>query len=187
MAPRNPERTIRAYLTFLEDPARAVDPDAVEAAEEAVRTAVDPIEKVVALSDLARARQPDEATLRAGFVAHAATWCQRRRVTAAALVQFGVPADVLADAGLTNGRPPDGPTTVAMWPGATAQLPRGKDFRASEYAVLAGIPVERARKQLARFVDAGLVVIVGSDPTWKSRGAKPILYRAAGDGGESGI
>lgn len=190
MAPTNHERAIKAYLLYLEDPEQVIDRHQVAAAERAVAAATNPVEKVLALSQLERARKPDVDMLRAGFVAHAATWAQRHGATARAFAEAGVPADVLKDAGLDlNATPPPAVPSRRTVSNETLlrTVPRGKDFRVSEYAALGNVTMSRARDQLAQLVRADRVRVVGPDPTWPGPGQPPLLYRATNVGGEGGI
>jgi hypothetical protein len=99
-----PEEAVRAYLRFLEDPTSVVDAAAVKQAQSAVDSATDPIARLKALSALERAQATDETVYRDDFVRYARSWAQEEGIPGSAFRELGVPADVLAEAGL-DGQP----------------------------------------------------------------------------------
>jgi hypothetical protein len=195
---KDKDAAVRAYLAYLNDPGSALNQEAITAAENAVAAATDVVEKVLALTRLEQVVEVDEETLRAGFVANAEAWCKRTGASGSALATFGVPREVLAEARLltptaaSNGtrdparaRPVALPMRVDNLDEVIHHVPVGKDFRATEFAVLVGRNITTARSYLNRLRAQGFVEEVGPDPNWASRGAPPVLYRRVG--GESGI
>jgi hypothetical protein len=98
--PINPESAVRIYLTFLSDPSKLVDAAEVKKLQRAVDAAKDPIDKLRAIAAVERAKSSDPTVYRDGFIANARQWADAEGVPATAFRSMGVPADVLADAGL---------------------------------------------------------------------------------------
>jgi DNA-binding transcriptional ArsR family regulator len=99
----NPELAVRNYLTFLSDPSQLVDAALVQDLQNNVDAARDPIDKLRAIAAVERAKAADPDAFRAEFIANAKQCAQTEGVPAAAFRTMGVPADVLAAAGLDAG------------------------------------------------------------------------------------
>ena len=100
----NPESAVRLYLTFLSDPSKLVDAAEVKKLQKAVDAAKDPVDKLRAIAAVERANSSDPTVYRDGFIANAKQWADAEGVPAAAFRSMGVPADVLAAAGLDAGQ-----------------------------------------------------------------------------------
>jgi hypothetical protein len=98
------EAAVRSYLQYLDDPSKLLDAAAVKKAQSAVEKANDPLDRLRALGALGRAQATDETAYRADFVRFARSWAEEEGVPASAFRELGVPADVLAEAGL-DGQP----------------------------------------------------------------------------------
>jgi len=99
-----PESAVRLYLEYLADPTSVVDAAAVKKAQGAVEKATDPIARLKAFGALERAQATDETVYKNDFVRFARSWATEEGVPASAFRELGVPADVLAEAGL-DGQP----------------------------------------------------------------------------------
>jgi len=99
----NPESAVRLYLTFLSDPSKLVDAAEVKKLQKAVDAAKDPVDKLLAIAAVERAKSSDPTVYRDGFIAKAKHWADAEGVPAAAFRSMGVPGDVLAAAGLDGG------------------------------------------------------------------------------------
>jgi len=98
------ESAVRAYLQYLADPTSVVDAAAVKNAQDAVAKAKDSIQRLKALGALERAQATDVTVYRNDFVRYARAWATEEGIPASAFRELGVPADVLAEAGL-DGQP----------------------------------------------------------------------------------
>jgi hypothetical protein len=99
-----PEEAVRAYLTYLEDPSKMVDAAEVKKLQKAVDTAKDPVDKLRAIAAVEKASAADPAMYRDGFIQHAKKWADTEGVPASVFKQLGVEDDVLAAAGLAEGK-----------------------------------------------------------------------------------
>lgn len=174
------EDHVRAYLTFLSDPTALRDQRAVKRAQAEVAKAVDPIEKVRALTRLERAETVDEVALRTAFVNHVGEWVAESGATATALSSAGVPPDALRAAGLM--------------PRPAAPAKRKNRRALNVDAVCAALDIPATAAELARRFDCdrkvmmahigemvadGRVVKVCPDPMYTGKGRKPMLYQQA--------
>jgi hypothetical protein len=98
------ESAVRDYLTFLTDPDSLVAPELIERLEADVAKAKDPVDKLLAIASLDRAKTADPAVYERAFVQHAKAWAAKENVPTAAFAQLGVPDDVLRAAGMLAGR-----------------------------------------------------------------------------------
>lgn len=95
----NPETAVRAYLTYLQDPSSLVDNDEVDRLGKEVAATTDPIDRLIAMAALHRAKTTDPATVIDGFIKHARAWAEAEDVPESAFREMGVPDDVLRAAG----------------------------------------------------------------------------------------
>ena len=93
------EDAVRRYLAWVDDPSSLVDAEAVAAAEAALASATDPIDKLHAAAELERVRVGDPSALRAAFVGHARDYAAQADIPVQAFRALGVGDDVLAEAG----------------------------------------------------------------------------------------
>jgi hypothetical protein len=181
------EEFVLPYLQYLEDPSSLLDETTIARAQTAVDRAKDPIGRIKALTALERAQTVDEGALRAAFVDHAARWCEEADVTPSALATYGVPGDVLVEAGLAQPvSRKRRPATTTPVPGRRAPklgldqvldaAPTG-DFTVHDLAAAIDREVGTARNYLTRLVEAGLLVVVERDGSWTGRGKPPTVYR----------
>ena len=103
-AATSPERAVRNYLTFLSDPSQLIDAAKVKELQKRVDSAKDPVDKLRAIAAVELAKAADPAAFRADFVANAKAWAEAEGVPGSAFRSMGVPADVIAEAGLDDGK-----------------------------------------------------------------------------------
>lgn len=190
------EDAVRTFLVYLADADSLIDEAAVVRAQAQVDRAKDPIEKVRALTRLERAQTVDGDALRADFVEHAAAWIEETggAVTASALHRYGVPEDVLAEAGLAT--PSSTRKTRAGRRAAARPVPAHRrapalsletvafhlpdgEFSVQDLAEAIDREVGTARNYIPRLLTDGTIVEVGPDPTSNGRGKARTLYRRA--------
>lgn len=99
-----PETAVRMYLTYLQDPESLVDNDELASLEKEVAAAHDPIERLIAMAALHRARQADPSAIIDGFTRNARAWAEAEGVPESAFREMGVPDDVLRAARFGKGR-----------------------------------------------------------------------------------
>ncbi len=181
------ESSVRRYLQFLQDPSSARDEAAISAAQAAVDSAKDVIDRIKALAVLERASTADAEEIRSGFVLHAKAWATENGVTAAAFRQMQVPATALMEAGVLDGSPARKGKAKGSAAARSARvgihaiqdaIPAG-DFTLSDLMERAGGSPATVRKAVEALVGTGVVERVGSDPKHQGRGRAPILYRKA--------
>jgi hypothetical protein len=185
------EAIIRRYLDYLEDPSILRDDDAIAAAERAATEAEDKIERLRALSELERLKDPSADDLHAEFVAAAKAWADEQAVTAGAFMALGVPPGVLAEAGFSiPGHESVGRTTRRQAstgtrsPGVSidevrAAVPAEGTFTVRELRERSGASPGTVRKAMAGLLDDGTVVDRGPDASWDGPGRVPTLYERA--------
>jgi hypothetical protein len=184
-----PEAAVRAYLQFIEDPTSVVDAAAVKKAQSAVDKATDPIARLKAIGALERAQATDETVYRTDFVRFARAWATEEGVPASAFRELGVPADVLADAGL-DGQPKGRRRSKAGTaprlrrpPVKTEQLEAGilafsEPFTVRDVADRIGGSPITIKAALDRLVAQEKVVDAGERPGARGRAAK--VWRVTG-------
>jgi hypothetical protein len=101
----SPEIAVRTYLTYLQDPTSLVDNDELARLEKEVAAAQDPIERLIAMAALHRAKSADPSAIINGFTKNARAWAEAEGVPESAFREMGVPDDVLRAAGFGKGRP----------------------------------------------------------------------------------
>jgi hypothetical protein len=189
-----PEHAVRRYLAWVDDPASAVDDDAVARAEAAFAAATDPIDKLHAAAARERARAADVDALRVAFVANARTYADAEGIPVEAFRSLGVPDDVLAEAGFavpsSRGRrgPVAGGTRRARSDAPRApQVPIGhiksvavqgdKQFTLAQLAEAAGggSPAT-VRKAVEELIAEGRAASLGPKPDHSGPGRAPTLY-----------
>ncbi len=173
------EKAIREYLQYLSDPASLRDEAEVTRLNAAATAANDPIERLKLLSAAQRAHDVDGSRFEQAFVANAAAWAAAERVTPEAFRALGVPAEVLAAAGLLRGRPT--PTrrrraTVVTAETVMAAVPDGP-FSVRDLMESSGASLQTVRKAVRTMLGAGDLIDLGLDPDWNGRGRTPTLYR----------
>ena len=109
---------VRDYLEALETnrpkPGRRPSAESLSAKRDAIDAQIDeakPIKRLLLMQERrdveaaieALQVEPDMASVEEGFVAHAANYGQRKGIQYATWREFGVPADMLARAGITRG------------------------------------------------------------------------------------
>ena len=185
------EGAVRSYLQYLDDPSTLIDQSALSKAEAAVAKASDPMARLRALADLEHARQADGDQLRADFVANARVYADEQKIPASAFREMGVPADVLAEAGLGTagagsrrrpGRTAAGAlrTRAARVPleqikGAIGRLP--KRFTLTQLGEKAGGGSPATlRKAVDELIAEGKVTKIGPMEDYSGRGRAPTVY-----------
>ncbi len=192
--PATPESAVRRYLAWVDDPASAVDEDAIARAEEAFSSASDPIDRLHAAAARERARAADVSAISADFVAHARAYAEAEGIPVEAFRSLGVADDVLAEAGFavpsSRGRRgpsagrkaakgPSGPRapqiSVAQIKGVADQMP--KQFTLAQLADKAGggSPVT-VRKAVDELIAEGRAAKLGPDTNHSGPGRAPTIY-----------
>jgi hypothetical protein len=177
------DEAVGRYLRALRDPSSARDEATIQELEQHLATLDDPVERVLARSDLLRATQADASSFEAGFMEHAKAWAEANRVTAEAFTAEGVPADVLRRAGFrVGGRGGSGRqrsdrrrTRVGVETIREA-LPKGK-FTLRQVQEATGASPATVRKVVMEQVAAGKVKELGPDEKHSGPGRAPTLYR----------
>jgi hypothetical protein len=194
MAQRDPaEAAVRTYLLFLEDPAKVIDAKAVDKLQLALANAVDPLDKLKAVTALERGKHGDEVAYREGFIAHAKAWADDNQVPARSFEVLGVSADVLRQAGLLTAQTRPGSRRSRS--GAGGQKSKTKtvtaetikavlaswttEFTLADVATTIGGSPMTIRKAVDDLVRSGVVIRLGPTPNWTHQGRAPILFRPA--------
>ena len=94
------EDSVRAYLSFLEDPSSSLDARNIARLEKLVTSSTDPVERLRTAAALEQAKSPDGSDLLQNFLRDAKSWAEAEGVSAAAFRQLGVSEDTLRRAGL---------------------------------------------------------------------------------------
>jgi hypothetical protein len=178
------ENAVRAYLRWLEDPASVLDHQAIAAAKQEAETAEDPLDRLKALSRLQELESVDGEGFRAAFVAQAAAWASENGVTAEAFVTYGVPAEVLSDAGIIHAKPtaPRGSNTRGgkrrgrVSPEEVrAAIPPG-EFTIADLERASGASTATVRKVIAEMTESGELRDLGPDQSHSGRGRAPLKF-----------
>lgn len=182
------EETVRRYMLFIEDPAQLIDQAAINKATQAVADAADPIEKLKALGDLAKARNVDEVPLLEGFVSVAKQWADKAHVPASVFLDMKVPAEVLKAAGFEVEIKPTvrGKTRNGVERQRAKAVPvedikahvdgiTGK-FLLSDIIGTIGGSTATVSKAVNELIKEGKVAKLGPVPEYGGRGRAPIQY-----------
>lgn len=188
------ESVIRRYLAWLDDPASAVDHDAVARADAAFAAASDPIDRLHAAAARERARAADASAITAAFVRAAHSYADAEGIPVEAFRVLGVPDDVLADAGFAvpasrgrrgpaaggarQGRPAGTRApqiSVAQIKAVAEQMP--KQFTLAQLAETAGggSPVT-VRKAVDELIAEARAAKIGPDANHTGPGRAPTIY-----------
>jgi len=167
---------------FLDDPAKLVDATTVKRIQDQVDSAKDPIDRLKAISALERAQATDGSVYRDDFIKLAKQWADDEGVPPTAFRSMGVPADVLAAAGLDGqkrrSRGRSGSVTSSRRPPVKAdQLDSGiltltSPFTIREIADQIGGSTVTIRASLDRLEAQGKVASAGERPGSRGRAAR---------------
>ena len=173
-----PETAVRSYLQWLEDPSSVRDHAAIAEAKSASQNANDPIERLKALSALQVLEAVDGANFRAGFVANAAEWANENAVTAEAFATLGVPADVLAEAGLVKAKvhTSAGKRRTRVSSDLVREVIPSVAFTIADLEAASGASTATVRKVIAEMTEAGTLRDLGPDQKHTGRGRAPLLF-----------
>jgi hypothetical protein len=196
-----PERAVRRYLLFLDDPAQLRDEAELQRKTQSVLDADDPIEKLKAIAELERVASIDEVPLRSGFVAHALAWATDASVPVSSFRELGVPDDVLREAGFdvpvslgrSRGRRSSAEGGAGGAGGGSGEVRQRakavpveqvKAFILTQQGnfiltdVISGVGGSPAtvRKAIDELIDAGQVQKLGPVPDYQGRGRAPHRY-----------
>jgi len=193
-APVTPESAVRRYLAWVDDPASAVDEDAVERAEAAFAAASDPLDRLHAAAARERARAADVESISADFVTHARSYADAEGIPVEAFRTLGVSDDVLSEAGFAvpSSRGRRGPVTpgrksasrstsrapqipVSQIKSVTDQMP--KQFTLAQLADKAGggSPAT-VRKAVDELIAEGRAAKLGPAADHTGPGRAPTMY-----------
>jgi hypothetical protein len=181
------DEAVGRYLRALRDPSSARDEATIQELEQRLATLDDPVERLLARSDLLRATQADASSFEAGFTEHAKTWAEANRVSAEAFTAEGVPADVLRRAGFrvggrvggrggTGRQRSDRRRTRVGVEKIREALPKGK-FTLRQVQEATGASPATVRKVVMEQVAAGKVKELGPDEKHAGPGRAPTLYK----------
>jgi hypothetical protein len=152
------EGAIRKYLLLIDDPAQLVDTKAIEAAEQEVAKATDPIDKLKALAALDKAKNVDAEPIKTAFFEHAKAWAETEGINEDAFRSLGVPVEDLRMAGYNLS-----PALATKPKGKTVKTVNGADRRRAP-----AVPVDkiqgwvRSRTKGFEFTLAEMIEQVGS-------------------------
>ncbi len=174
------EEAVRSYLRWLEDPSSVHDHEAIARATEESESAADPLDRLKALSRLQALEAVDGSHHRELFIVHASGWASENGVTPEAFVAFGVPADVLADAGIvhvkTASSTTGGKRRRRVSPDAVrAAIPDGM-FTIAQLERASGASTATVRKVIGEMTEAGTLKDHGPDQKHTGRGRAPLLF-----------
>ena len=187
----NPEAAVRLYLTYLSDPGALVDQDELARARAAFESEADVIAKLRLAAELDRLQAPDPAAVVKRFVANAKVFADEEGIPAAAFLELGVPADVLAEAGfeVPARRAAVRPARTARASRATgaarvtseqvraAALAMPRHFTLNDVSLKAGGGAPATiRKVVDELVESGRVAKLGPVPGWSGPGRPPTQY-----------
>lgn len=174
---------VRQYLLSLSSPEALVDEAAVKAAEKKVAGASDPLDKLLAISELEALRNPDTAGLRAEFVAVAKEFSDSKNISPASWKSMGVGDDVLREAGIISGTPKATPRshqrTRVSQDEVRATIPTQGSFSLAQLSDMSGATTATVTKVVKDLVADGKVVELGPDKDHSGRGRAPMMYRKA--------
>ena len=179
----NPEAAVRLYLTYLSDPGALVDQDELARARAAYQSEDDVIAKLRLAAELDRLQAPDPAAVVKRFVANAKVFADQEGIPAAAFLELGVPADVLAEAGFevparrSGVARPTGATRVTSEQVRAAALAMPRHFTLNDVSAKAGGGSPATiRKVVDELVESGRVAKLGPVPGWSGPGRPPTQY-----------
>lgn len=193
--PVTPESAVRRYLAWIDDPASAVDQDAVARAEATFAAASDPIDRLHAAAARERAKAADAEAISADFIAHARTYAVAEGIPAEAFRRLGVNDSVLSEAGFAvpSSRGRRGPAAKDRAHSTRASGPRAPQVSVSQVKAAAhrmpkqftlaqladqaggGSPVT-VRKAVQELISEGRAAKLGADPNHSGRGRAPTIY-----------
>ncbi|MBX3284192.1 MAG: hypothetical protein KF703_02515 [Actinobacteria bacterium] len=190
----DPESAVRRYLAWLDDPASAVDQEAVARAEAALAAATDPIDRLHAAAARERARAADASSIATAFVRSARAYAEAEGIPVEAFRALGVPDDVLGEAGFAvpSSRGRRGPSASGTRRARSSaprapQIPVGqikavaeqmpKQFTLAQLAEAAGggSPVT-VRKAVDELIAEGRAAKLGPDANHTGPGRAPTIY-----------
>lgn len=180
------EQSIRKYLSALADPTSLTDESAIAAAEKALESEDDPIERVRVRQHLIELRAPSLSSVEDEFVMHAKAWAEATGVTAEALAAEGVPSAVLRRAGFSvaggrgrsrrSGSGGSGRSKRVTTEEVVASMPSGT-FTVKMLQEASGASAGVVRKAIGQELEAGRLAEEGTDPDHSGPGRAPTLYR----------
>ncbi len=197
MATKKIEDGIRAYLDSLGARGKPqVDREAMRALKAQIRGETDSLNKLKLLTQLEReeaGRVADNSEAQAVFVVGAKAWADEEGVTAGALQAFGVPDEVLKQAGfeVTAGtqraaagraqKGSSGTRAPALPLDVVAEAARklGSGWKLADLAVVLEREQMTVRNYVNKLVEQGVVKDLGEDPKHDGRGRAAKLYGAS--------
>lgn len=178
-----PEEAVRSYLRWLEDPSSVRDHEAIARATEESESAADPLDRLKALSRLQALEAVDGSHHRELFVVHASAWASENDVSPEAFVAYGVPTEVLHDAGILHTKEPapgrGGKRRSRVSPDSVrAAIPDGT-FTIADLERASGASTATVRKVIGEMTEAGTLKDHGPDQKHTGRGRAPLLFSKA--------
>jgi len=145
--PEFEEDLVRDYLKLIKEPDQLIDVVRIEALQEELDAEEDPVERIKIRSRLEEARNIPADAIKRMFIEIASNWMKEQRISAVALLDEGVPPEVLKEAGIElNGHAPESETK-----------PKPKKKAAKKKATAKAAPAEQAKTATAEEVAAYLV------------------------------
>lgn len=179
------EEAVRSYLLWLEDPTSLRDAEAIAAATDQAASAEDPLDRLRALSRLQELENVDGDSFRQRFVAEAALWARENGVTAEAFVTYGVPNEVLRDAGIIHDpqgskeSKRSGKRRTRVSPDAVRAAIPSEPFTIAALEQASGASTATVRKVIIEMIEAGSLKDLGPDQTHSGRGRAPLVFALA--------
>ena len=167
---------VNAYLEYVADNTTIVDTDAIAQAEAALEAATTQLEKLRAKGALNRAKVTDPTAVTEAFIDHAANFAAAESLTAADFRELGVPANILAEAGVPKGSGGSRKPRVTIEAVAEAMVELNGNWSLRDLETASGASGGLARRAVDAAIEAGLVKDVGPDPDHVGRGRAAVLY-----------
>lgn len=180
------DEAVERYFAYLSDPSSLVDQDRVNALRDQIGAESSLMEKAKLISELERVESADPSEVIRGFISQGRKWASANGVSATALREIGVPANVIADAGI-DGRKPRGESNVRSGRGRGVGAAQVKEYvlgtsGAFTYQQLmseTGSSLMTVRKAVEGLIEEQKVRLIGQDAEWSGPGRAPNLYALA--------
>lgn len=182
MPTESQDAAVRHYLQALKDPDSLRDDEAISQLQRRLEHTEDPLERLELRAELERAQQVDPGAYEYGSIAHAKRWARAHGVSSASFKAEGVSDDVLARAGLIEGRRSQrSPATSRRRRVSRDQvrqaMRRYQAFTMRQIQNDTGASRETVRAVLNELLDAGEIQAAGTDQAHTGRGRASTMYQ----------
>ena len=167
---------VNAYLEYVADNTTIIDTDAIAEAEAALEAATTQLEKLRAKGALNRAKVTDPTAVTEAFIDHAANFAAAESLTSADFRELGVPANILAEAGVPKGSGGSRKPRVTIEAVTEAMVELNGNWSLRDLETASGASGGLARRAVDAAIEEGLVEDVGPDPEHVGRGRAAVLY-----------